>query len=108
MELIFKSSDIIEAHIISNMLKANDIEAFVGGHYIQGGVGEFTGLNYASVFVPLKNINESKELIMAYENKTISIENPDDNLKPKSTIFKKVFIVLCCILLAVLTGYFFN
>jgi hypothetical protein len=51
MELVYKSSDIIEAHIISAMLKANGIDVFVGGHYLQGTVGIISGLSFANILV---------------------------------------------------------
>ena len=67
MELVFKSQDIIEVHIVSEMLKANGIDTFVGGHYLQGTVGILTGLNYANVQVPNSDIERAKELIRDYD-----------------------------------------
>ena len=47
MQIAYRARDITEAHIIAGLLRANHIEAHVGGHYLQGALGEIgaAGLN---------------------------------------------------------------
>lgn len=40
MQIAYRARDITEAHIIAGLLRANHIEAHVGGHYLQGALGE--------------------------------------------------------------------
>jgi hypothetical protein len=97
MELVYKSSDIIEAHIISAMLKANGIEVFVGGHYLQGTVGIISGLSFANIQVSNDDCERSKELIAEYdakgqrdvggENSITNISSPTTRLLMKTIIF---------------------
>jgi len=37
LKLIYKASDITQAHIISGLLESNGIDAHVGGYYLHGG-----------------------------------------------------------------------
>ena len=76
MKIIYKSSDITEAHIVQGMLDAHGIEAFVGGHYLQGGVGELLATDYASIYVADHDVPAAMALIVEYENNE---PDPDDN-----------------------------
>lgn len=67
MKIIFNATDIIEAHIVSGMLNANGIETYVGGYYLQGGVGEACGFNYANVQVSEADFKFALPLISNYE-----------------------------------------
>ncbi|MEN8226403.1 MAG: DUF2007 domain-containing protein, partial [Bacteroidota bacterium] len=40
MKCIFEASSGLEAHMISNLLQQDGIEARIDGEYLQGGVGE--------------------------------------------------------------------
>ena len=71
MKIIYKSSDITEAHIVQGMLDAHGIEAFVGGHYLQGGVGELLATDYASIYVADHDVSAAMEIIMEYENNEV-------------------------------------
>jgi hypothetical protein len=68
MKIVYRANDIIEAHIIAGLLKAHDIEAFVGGHYLQGGVGELVPFGFASVSVIDENVNAAELLMAEYDN----------------------------------------
>lgn len=75
MKIVYKSSDITEAHIVQGMLDAHGIEAYVGGHYLQGGVGELLATDYASIYVADDDVSAAMALIVEYEN---SEPYPDD------------------------------
>ena len=51
MKRIYKALNITEAHIVAGMLEAHGIEVFVGGSFLQGGVGELAPLDIANVQV---------------------------------------------------------
>lgn len=67
MVIIYRSSDIAEAHILKGMLNANGIEAFLGGHYLQGGIGELLATDYATLAVKEEDADAAKKLLAAYD-----------------------------------------
>jgi len=79
MKQIYKPDNITEAHIIAGMLKSQGIEAYVGGYYLQGGVGELMAADFASVHVADEQAEEAKIIIKLYESK--QKQNPACNSK---------------------------
>ncbi|RLA07063.1 MAG: DUF2007 domain-containing protein [Gammaproteobacteria bacterium] len=67
MKIIYKSGDITEAHIIAGLLKTYDIDAFVGGHYLQGGIGDLSAMDFATIKVTDENIEQAIKIIKDYE-----------------------------------------
>lgn len=67
MREVYKAADITEAHIIAGMLQAEGIDAQVGGHYLQGGVGELGATNFATIMVEDSAIDQARQLIAEYE-----------------------------------------
>jgi hypothetical protein len=65
---IYDASDVIEAHIVRGLLEADGIEAYVGGHYLQGGVGELTAQNFATIHVIDEHAERARRVIGEYEN----------------------------------------
>jgi len=64
---VYDASDITEAHIVRGMLEAHGIEAHVGGHYLQGGIGELVVQGFATVYVEDSEVVAARALIEAYE-----------------------------------------
>lgn len=77
MKLIYRAGDITEAHIISGMLDANGVESFVGGHYLQGGIGDMAVQDFAMVHVADEDADEARRLIAAYEGTAKSEDSVD-------------------------------
>lgn len=64
---VYNAKDITEAHIVKGMLVANGINAYVNGHYLQGGIGELAAMDFASVHVDESDVQAARELIDDYE-----------------------------------------
>ncbi|HEY9051132.1 MAG TPA: DUF2007 domain-containing protein [Gammaproteobacteria bacterium] len=64
---VYNAKDITEAHIVRGMLEANGINAYVNGHYLQGGIGELAAMDFASVHVEELDVEAARELINEYE-----------------------------------------
>jgi hypothetical protein len=64
---VYTAADITEAHIVRGMLEANGITAYVGGHYLQGGVGELAAQDFATVHVNDDQAEAARQLIADYE-----------------------------------------
>ena len=72
MKLIYKARDITEAHIISGLLKSNGIEAHVGGHYLQGGVGDLAAMDFATISVADDDTESAASIITDYDKSNIT------------------------------------
>jgi hypothetical protein len=68
MQLVFRANNILEAHIVAGMLKSHDIDCHVGGHYLQGAVGDLPAADFAHVFVHEDDQARAEALIKDYEN----------------------------------------
>lgn len=84
MKLIYKARNTSEAHIISGMLKARHIPSHVGGHYLQGGIGDLAAMDFATVYVADEDINLAESIIADYESKNEHTKS--DNKKDTSII----------------------
>lgn len=68
MKKIYDAANITEAHIVTGMLQANGINAFMSGHYLQGGVGELAVEGFAAVLVNDDDETRARALIDEYEH----------------------------------------
>jgi len=67
LKLIYKARDITEAHIISGLLKSYGIKAHVGGHYLQGGVGDLAAMDFATISVADVDTESAAAIIADYD-----------------------------------------
>lgn len=67
MQLIFRGSNILEAHIVAGLLDNHGIETYVGGHYLQGAVGDLPASDFAHVFVNDDDVAAAEKLITDYD-----------------------------------------
>ena len=70
MKLIYRARDVTEAHIVSGLLKSNGIVAHVGGHYLQGGVGDLAAMDFATISVSEEDVDAAISIIAEYDKKT--------------------------------------
>mgnify|MGYP006149056997 FL=1 len=75
MQIVFKAGNVIEAHIVAGMLNACDIQTYVGGHYLQGAVGDLCPTGFANVFVAPEDFDVACTLVAQY-NQSVPCE-PD-------------------------------
>lgn len=68
MQLVFRANNILEAHIVAGMLKSHGIDCHVGGHYLQGAVGDLPATDFAHVFVGDDDQIPAEKLIADYES----------------------------------------
>ena len=64
---IYNAKDITEAQIIKGMLEAHGVEAFVGGQYLQGGVGDLAAMDFSTISVVDADADKARELVGKYE-----------------------------------------
>lgn len=104
MELIYKASNISEAHIVAGLLKTYEIDAHVGGHYLQGGVGDLAVMDFATIHVADEDVEAARAVIDEYEQNNVRPKNSSEN-KAASVITPLIVIaasVLAILVLAIL------
>lgn len=74
MKIVYRANDIIEAHIVAGMLRANDIEPHVGGHYLQGAVGDLAMDGFANVLVNEDDYDAAITIVRDYDNTAVTDE----------------------------------
>lgn len=67
MKVIYRAQDIVEAHILAGLLQSRGVEAYVGGHYLQGGIGELAALDSATLSVEDADEDAARAVIAEYE-----------------------------------------
>ena len=71
MELVFRAGNILEAHIVAGLLESHGIDTYVGGHFLQGAVGDLPAADFAHVFVDESDREQAERLISDYESGTL-------------------------------------
>lgn len=95
---IYNAKDITEAHIVKGMLEANGIDAYVNGHYLQGGIGELAAMDFASVQVDEKDTEAAKKLIETYEK--TDIQNGPKPVNSNGWLIAPILIIVLGVVLA--------
>lgn len=67
MQIAYRARDLTEAHIVAGLLKANGIEAHVGGNYLQGAMGEIGASGFTNVHVEDEDLYQARQLVSEYE-----------------------------------------
>ena len=95
MKLIYKAKDIIEAHIIAGLLKSNNIQAHVGGHYLQGGIGDLAAMEFATINVADEDVTQAKQIISEYEGDINITDDSNMNIytTPVIVLAISIFII---------------
>ena len=85
MQIAYRARDITEAYIVAGLLNANDIETYVGGHYLQGAMGEIGAAGFSNVHVEDDDLYPARQLIAEYEsNNRVTQASGSDDGKPDS------------------------
>ncbi len=103
MQRIFKAGNITEAQIVKGLLESNGIDAYVGGYYLQGGVGEIASMDFANVQVAEDDIQKARAIIDEYEQgdlgpnddkRSPSHSSPAHQAKAQTSEGRKLFLVI--------------
>ncbi|MCB1738320.1 MAG: DUF2007 domain-containing protein [Gammaproteobacteria bacterium] len=82
MKLVYSAQDITEAHIVAGMLEAQGLGTHVGGHYLQGGVGELASFDFARVYVEDEDVPAAMAAIREYEGEPAAPVTAGDQQSP--------------------------
>lgn len=67
MQIAYRAKDLTEAHIIAGLLASRGIESHVGGHYLQGAMGEIGAAGFTNVHVEDEDYPAARKLVDEYE-----------------------------------------
>ena len=74
---VFRSSDYIQAQLLTGLLREHDIEVFLQGALLQGALGELPAMGHLSIMVDESDRVAAQELIAAYERGDLQISDDD-------------------------------
>lgn len=72
MQIAYNARDLTEAHIIAGLLGSHGIATHVGGHFLQGALGEIGAAGFTNVQVDDDDYLEARRLIAEYEGAATS------------------------------------
>lgn len=67
MKVVYQASNLIEAHIVAGMLNACDVPTHVGGHYLQGAVGDLAPTGICNVWVDEADLLRAQAIVDDYQ-----------------------------------------
>ncbi|MDX1756131.1 MAG: DUF2007 domain-containing protein [Marinobacter sp.] len=73
MLIAYRAKDLAEAHIVAGLLRAQGIESHVGGHFLQGALGEIGAAGFTNVHVEDEDYPRARAIVTDYEQ-----NQPDD------------------------------
>ncbi len=83
MKSVFDASNGIEAHMINNLLRLNDIQGEVFGEHLQGGVGDLQAFGIVRVMVSDEDYIEARRVIKEWELLQPAPEKEDEKTVKK-------------------------
>lgn len=102
MQIAYNARDLTEAHIIAGLLDAHGISAHVGGHYLQGALGEIGAAGFTNVHVENEDYPEARRLIAEYEGASTTSGRQVPPADDAGEFYARWFLLL---LLAVAIGF---
>lgn len=102
MQIAYNARDLTEAHIIAGLLNSHGIDSHVGGHYLQGALGEIGAAGFTNVHVDDENYLEARRLIAEYEGAVTSNGGRIPPVNDSGEFYARWFLLL---LLAVAVGF---
>ena len=105
MKLVYRAKDITEAHIISGLLKSKGVQAHVGGHYLQGGVGDLAAMDFATISVADDDTDAAVSIIAEYDTFTGAGRKEGNN---KSLFTVPLIVLVLSVIMMLLLAMMFS
>ncbi|MGB0864866.1 MAG: DUF2007 domain-containing protein [Granulosicoccaceae bacterium] len=74
--IAYRAANLTDAHIVAGLLESHGISSHVGGHFLQGGVGDLAPTDLAQVYVEEQDFEAAMEHIDAYTSEQTTLEAP--------------------------------
>ncbi|MEQ5817250.1 DUF2007 domain-containing protein [Marinobacter sp. NFXS11] len=102
MQIAYRARDITEAHIVAGLLEANGIEAHVGGHYLQGAMGEIGAAGFSNVHVDDEDLYRARQLVSEYEQTSGSSVSAASDHEDRPDHYARWFLLALAIVALIL------
>jgi hypothetical protein len=74
---VFRCSDYIQAQLLAGLLREHNIDVFLQGALLQGGLGELPAMGHLSIMVDDSDRTAAERIIAAYERGELEIDEDD-------------------------------
>ncbi|MFN2361413.1 MAG: DUF2007 domain-containing protein [Marinobacter sp.] len=101
MQIAYRARDLAEAHIIAGMLQSRGIEAHVGGHYLQGAMGEIGAAGFTNVHVEDEDYSLARKLVAEYETANPAETDPA-SVEDRANRYATWFLLFLAVVMVVL------
>ena len=103
MQIAYRARDLAEAHIVAGLLQSRGIETHVGGHYLQGAMGEIGAAGFTNVHVEDEDYVQARALVAEYEAATPPV-TPADEIEDRANRYATWFLLFLAVVMVVLFG----
>ncbi|MEP1214434.1 MAG: DUF2007 domain-containing protein [Marinobacter sp.] len=103
MQIAYRARDLAEAHIVAGLLQSRGIETHVGGHYLQGAMGEIGAAGFTNVHVEDEDYVHARALVAEYEAATPPAP-PSDEVEDRANSYATWFLLFLAVVMVVLFG----
>ncbi|GGX21406.1 putative signal transducing protein [Undibacterium macrobrachii] len=106
MQTIYQASNNIEAHMVKNMLEQHEINAFIEGEFLQGGVGDLPAHNLVRILVAESDFANANQIIDEWNQSQETYVS--SNLIPTRTRKSSLGLIFLGLLLGLVLAYAFS
>ncbi|NMT64286.1 putative signal transducing protein [Marinobacter orientalis] len=103
MQIAYRARDLAEAHIVAGLLQSRGIETHVGGHYLQGAMGEIGAAGFTNVHVEDEDYPQARTLVAEYEAARPPETEPAEE-EDRANRYATWFLLFLAVLMVVLFG----
>ena len=80
MIIIYQAANSLDANMIKGLLLQYNIQSYIQGEYLQGGVGDLPMADLVTVSVVNEHEAEAKKIVAEWQSGSIVEEEPSTNL----------------------------
>lgn len=103
MQIAYRARDLTEAHIVAGLLHSRGIESHVGGHYLQGAMGEIGAAGFTNVHVEDEDFGLARTLVAEYESAPSPQPIPEE-AEDRANRYATGFLLFLAVVMALLFG----
>ena len=102
MQIAYRARDLAEAHIVAGLLQSRGIDTHVGGHYLQGAMGEIGAAGFTNVHVEDEDYAQARALVSEYE--AAEPAAPSEQLEDRANRYATWFLLCLAVVMVILFG----
>lgn len=64
---VYRAANALDAHLVQGVLAQHDIDAYIEGEYLQGGIGQLQMLDLIRVVVDAPDVAQAEQIVTDWE-----------------------------------------